>query len=182
MPPEEKTHTLKNEVREVIRVLLISLAVVIPIRIFIAQPFIVRGASMEPTFHDGEYLIVDEISLRFNELKRGEVVIFRYPKDPKSFFIKRIIGLPRETIVIRDGRVYLSKSGEDLELIDEPYIGDEVFTMPDKAVVLGDDEYFVLGDNRPYSSDSRAWGPLDLKYIIGRTFIRLWPPSRLNLL
>ena len=182
MPPEEKTHTLKNEVREVIRVLLISLAVVIPIRIFIAQPFIVRGASMEPTFHDGEYLIVDEISLRFNELERGEVVIFRYPKDPKSFFIKRIIGLPRETIVIRDGRVYLSKSGEDLELIDEPYIGDEVFTMPDKAVVLGDDEYFVLGDNRPYSSDSRAWGPLDLKYIIGRTFIRLWPPSRLNLL
>ncbi|MEK7649661.1 MAG: signal peptidase I [Patescibacteria group bacterium] len=182
MSPEEKVRTLGSEAREIVRVLLISLAVVIPVRIFIAQPFIVRGASMEPTYHDGEYLIVDEISLRFQELARGEVVIFRYPIDPKNFFIKRIIGLPQETIVIRDGHVYLSKPEGDLELIDDSYLSPEVLTLPDKVVTLGPDEYFVLGDNRPDSSDSRIWGPLEEQYIVGRTFLRLWPPQRFTFL
>ena len=182
MLPQETSRTLKSEIREIVRVLLISLAIVIPVRVFIAQPFIVRGASMEPTYHDGEYLIVDEISLRFSELKRGEVIIFRYPNDPKSFFIKRIIGLPQETLVIRDGHVYLSSFAGEIVPVDESYIGLDVVTLPDKVVTLGPDEYFVLGDNRPDSSDSRAWGPLEQRYIIGRTFIRLWPPYKLSLL
>ena len=182
MPPEEKVRTLRSEAREIVRVLLISLAVVIPVRIFIAQPFIVRGASMEPTYHDGEYLIVDEISLRFSELQRGEVVIFRYPIDPKNFFIKRIIGLPQETIVIRDGHVYISNPEGELEPIDDSYLSPETLTLPDKVVTLGPDEYFVLGDNRPDSSDSRIWGPLEEQYIVGRTFLRLWPPHRFTFL
>lgn len=182
MPPAETARTLKSELREIVRVLLISLAVVIPVRLFIAQPFIVRGASMEPTYHDGEYLIVDEISLRFSDLERGEVIIFRYPHDPKSFFIKRIIGLPQDTIVIRDGYVHLSSPEGELAKVDESYIGSAVFTLPDKTVTLGPDEYFVLGDNRPDSSDSRVWGPLEEKYIVGRAFLRLWPISKLNFL
>lgn len=182
MLPEETSRTLRSEIREIVRVLLISLAVVIPIRLFVAQPFIVRGASMEPTYHDGEYLIVDEISLRFSDLRRGEVIIFRYPNDPKSFFIKRVVGLPQETVAIRDGHVYLANPEGELAPIDESYIGSSVFTLPDKVVTLGPDEYFVLGDNRPDSSDSRVWGPLETKYIVGRTFLRLWPPARFNFL
>ncbi|MEK7630662.1 MAG: signal peptidase I [Patescibacteria group bacterium] len=182
MPSEETSRTLRHEVREIVRVLLISLAVVIPIRIFVAQPFIVRGASMEPTYHDGEYLIVDEISLRFSDLARGEVIIFRYPNDPKTFFIKRVIGLPQETITIRDGYVYLASPEGELAPIDESYIGSAVFTLPDKTVTLGPDEYFVLGDNRPDSSDSRVWGPLETQYIVGRTFLRLWPINKFNFL
>jgi signal peptidase I len=182
MPPEETSRTVKSEIREIVRVLLISLAVVIPVRIFIAQPFIVRGASMEPTYHDGEYLIIDEISLRFSDLGRGEVIVFRYPNNPKNFFIKRVIGLPQETIAIRDGHVYLSSPEGELKLIDESYIGSSVFTLPDKVVTLGPDEYFVLGDNRPDSSDSRVWGPLEEQYIVGRTFLRLWPPQRFTFL
>lgn len=178
----EKEKTLGQEVREMLRILVISLAIVLPVRFFIAQPFIVRGASMEPTFEDGEYLIVDEISYRFGSPTRGETIVFRYPGDPKQFFIKRIIGLPGETVIIRDGHVSIKDSQGDERSIEESYVPQSMSTVPNEEKTLGKDEYFVLGDNRENSLDSRRWGPLSEQYIVGRVFIRLWPIGRFSIL
>src|SRR3989338_9340260 len=110
-------HSFFKEAWETVRFIFIALLIVIPIRLFIAQPFIVSGASMDPTFTDGQYLIVDEVSYRFNEPIRGDVIIFKYPKDPKKYFIKRIIGLPRHTVSIDEkGNVSVRQTGSEAEL------------------------------------------------------------------
>lgn len=159
---------------EIVKVVLISLAIILPIRLFLVQPFYVEGASMEPNFYQNEYLIIDEISYRFNAEKRGEVIIFKNPKDTKAYFIKRVIGLPGETISIDNGKVFI-----DGEMLDEPYI--EHFSSDvHAAVTLGDNEYFVMGDNRTNSLDSRQLGPIHEDYIIGRVWIRGWPIDRIN--
>jgi signal peptidase I len=170
--PEEKKQSFLGEI---LNFALIALVVVLPIRMFIAQPFIVSGASMETTFSSGQYLIVDQLSYRFEEPKRGEVIIFRYPKDPSKFFIKRIIGIPGDTIDIKGDNVTITNSefpdGVELE---EPYVLDMApnTTLTEK---LGDEEYFVMGDNRDASSDSRMWGVLQRDKIVGRAFLRLYP-------
>lgn len=173
-----------SEVWEIARVLLISAAVVLPIRYFIAQPFIVRGASMEPNFEDREYLIVDELSYYMRPPKRGEAIIFRYPKDPSQFFIKRIIGLPGEKIQIQKGKVMISNSAyPEGFVLDESYLEPPGrLTRPDGTHTLDAEEYFVLGDNRDFSSDSRIWGPLERKFMVGRAFFRAWPASRFGIL
>lgn len=159
---------------ELIKFALIAIVIVLPIRLFIAQPFIVSGASMDPTFENGEYLIVDELSYRFAEPQRGDVIIFRFPENPSKFFIKRIIGLPEETIDISRGVITVTSS-RDPEgfVLHEPYL--DVETVGEDFVTLSQSEYFVLGDNRPASSDSRVWGPLEDDLIIGRAFLRLFP-------
>ena len=164
---------------EFVKVVTISLLIVIPIRTWIAQPFIVEGASMVPNFHDGEYLIIDEISYAVTPPKRGEVIVFRYPLNPSEYFIKRIIGLPGETTSIKNGLISIKQpdSGETL-VLGEPYIPDNIFTGPDEIIELGADQYFVMGDNREASSDSRVWGPLPKGNITGRVFVRLWPLNR----
>lgn len=165
-----------QEIWEIIKVLLVSLAIVLPIRYFIVQPFIVRGASMEPNFSDREYLVIDEISYLLRAPKRGEAIVFRYPKDPRQFFIKRIIGLPDERIEIKSGKIKIFNpvypEGFTLE---EPYLLSGLGTHPDVVSTLGSEEYFVLGDNRNFSSDSRFWGGLDRKFFIGRAIFRAWP-------
>ena len=108
---EKKQGSIRHEFWELIRVLVISLLIVIPIRYFVAQPFVVRGASMEPTFQDGEYLIVDELTYRFHPPERGDVIILRYPRDLRKFFIKRVVGLPGETVIIEGGKIKI-KSGD----------------------------------------------------------------------
>lgn len=164
-----------------LKVVFISLLIVLPIRAFIVQPFIVRGASMEPTYQQGEYLIVDEVSYYFREPERGEVIIFRYPRNPKQFFIKRIIGLPGERVEIRDGAVtIINEEYPNGVQLDESYISEELLTGPDTISILDPEEYFVLGDNRPQSLDSRIWGALDSNYIVGRAWVRLWPLSRIG--
>ncbi len=162
---------------ELFRFALITLFIVLPIRIYIAQPFIVSGSSMDPTFENGEYLIVDELSYRLDEPERGDVIIFRYPKDTTKFFIKRIIGLPTETVIVNGKSVIIKNemNPEGLEL-DESYLTHETYS--NTRVVLDDDEYFVMGDNRPASSDSRIWGPLSRDLIVGRAFLRLLPVGR----
>ena len=143
---------------EIIRVLLISLAIVVPIRYFLVQPFVVRGASMEPNFTDQEYLVVDEVSYYFRPPARGEAIIFRYPRDTSEFFIKRIIGLPQETVTIQKGRISIaSPRYPEGFTLEEPYLDPALKTYPDIQKTLGSDEYFVLGDNRNASSDSRVW-------------------------
>ncbi|MDP2669334.1 MAG: signal peptidase I [bacterium] len=172
MPEEKKESTAW----EIIKVIIISLLIVIPIRTWIAQPFIVEGASMEPNFHNGEYLIIDELSYAFGVPKRGEVIIFRYPLQPSEFFIKRIIGLPGETVEIKDNEIFINSV-----LVPEQYLPKNLQTGPDKTVQLEDNQYFVMGDNRTASSDSRVWGPLPKKNITGRVFLRLWPLNKIGI-
>lgn len=166
-----------HEAFEIIKVLLISIAIVLPIRYFIVQPFIVRGASMEPNFHDGQYLIIDEVTYNLRKPARGEVIVFHYPKDPSQFFIKRIIGLPGERVQITKGRVTIfNNENPKGVLVDENYlVPPNRATYPDENVILSASEYFLMGDNRDFSSDSRIWGPMDIKFMVGRTLFRAWP-------
>lgn len=165
---------------EVIKIIVISLVIVLPIRYYIAQPFIVRGASMEPNFEDREYLVIDELSFYFREPKRHEVIVFRYPRDPRQFFIKRIIGLPGERVEISKGKVkVINAEKPDGFTLDEQYLNPPNRpTYPDLGVTLGQGEYFVLGDNRDFSSDSRVWGALSEDRVVGRVVFRAWPVGK----
>lgn len=170
----------KSFLRELLEFLVIALIIIVPVRAFIAQPFVVSGPSMDPTFASGDYLIVDELSYRFRDPHRGDVIVMRYPNDPSEFFIKRIIGLPGETISINNTsvRIQNTKHPEGF-ILDEPYIAYTGNGL-NQRVVLGTEEYFVMGDNRPHSSDSRLWGVLPESHIIGRPFVRLYPVSTID--
>ncbi len=190
--PEQEPAGRKTEVKtltsqalqfagELLHVIIISLAVIIPIRYFLIQPFYVKGASMEPNFYDHEYLIIDEISYRFAQPERGDIVVFRYPNDPRQFFIKRVIGLPGERVVITGGQVRIYGPGQtEGKLLDETsYLG-STRTSGDKDVQLANDEYFLMGDNRTASLDSRIFGPVPRSFIVGRVWLRGWPPEKLK--
>ncbi|MFA5997994.1 MAG: signal peptidase I [Candidatus Paceibacterota bacterium] len=166
--------TWKGLLKDLFTLALLIVVVVIPIRLFVVSPFVVDGESMHPTFENLDYLVIDEFIYRFREPARGDVIVFRYPKDPSLFYIKRIIGLPGETVSINRGVVdILTADGEKLALA-EPYIVNEDATYT-RDVSLLPGEYFVMGDNRPNSADSRVWGPLPKKDIIGRVDLRLLP-------
>jgi signal peptidase I len=160
---------------EISKIIIIALVVVIPIRYFLFQPFIVKGASMEPNFHSGDYLIIDEISYRFNQPHRGDVIVFKFPRDPSQRYIKRLIGLPNDTIEIKSDKIIISNGKESQVLDESSYLPESSNTLGDFEISLKDGEYFVLGDNREFSSDSRKWGVLPEKLIIGRVFLRAWP-------
>lgn len=174
--PEKKESLLG----EIVRFSLLALIVVLPVRLFVAQPFIVSGASMEHTFSTGEYLIVDQLTYHFEEPKRGDVIVFRYPKDPSKFFIKRIIAIPGDTIEINGNTVTIKNAEHPAGVaLQESYILD---MKPGTTITedLGDGEYFVMGDNRNASSDSRSWGVLQRDKIIGRAFLRLFPVTNVG--
>jgi len=162
---------------EVVKTVILALVIVVPIRYFIFQPFIVKGMSMSPTLQNGDYLIVDELTYRFRDPARGEVVVFHYPNDPSERFVKRIIGLPGERIVIRNGRIEIFEPDGTMRTLNESiYLSNIPSNWPgNMEVTLGEDEYFVLGDNRFHSFDSRNWGPVSKKQIIGRVILRAWP-------
>jgi signal peptidase I len=166
---------------ELLKAFILAMVIIVPIRYFIVQPFFVRGASMEPNFHDGEYLVVDQLSYRFREPARGEVVVFRYPQDHSQFFIKRIVGLPGEEVFVQDGRVIIRNAAyaSGGELQEAEYLDPSVRTRGQVHTVLGPGEYFVLGDNRPASSDSRSWGSVSRDEIVGRTWFRAWPLNKI---
>jgi len=170
-------YSVKQTVKEFLQIAIISLAIVLPIRYFLVQPFYVKGASMEPNFHDSEYLLIDELSYRFREPKRGEVVVIHANGSIKDFYIKRIIGLPGEKIEIKEGKVkiYNSENPEGFFLNESQYLSSNVETSGGQNVQLSDTEYFVLGDNRSYSSDSRSWGPVPEEDVVGKVLIRAWP-------
>lgn len=160
------------------KVVILSAAIIVPIRMFIFQPFFVRGTSMDPTFHNGDYLIIDEITYRFRSPQRGEVVVFRYPQDPKQFYIKRIIGLPGEKVIVRDGEVSLFTDSK-LVVLAEPYLKGAP-TPGDEELIAAPGQYIVFGDNRGASKDSRSWGALEKEYIIGRVLLTAWPPTAIS--
>ncbi len=165
---------------EVLQIVIISCAIIIPIRYFLVQPFYVKGASMEPNFYDHEYLIIDELSYRFRLPERGEIIVFRYPRDPSQFFIKRIVGLPGETVEVNGGHVILSNSEHPNGItLDEPYLSG-VETLGKDRVTLAETEYFVMGDNRGESLDSRSFGPIHENDIVGRVWVRGLPLSRIS--
>lgn len=171
--------TLKSflaNVWEIAEVVLIALVTVFFIRTFVVQPFLVSGASMEPTFSNGHYLLVDEATYRFRAPERGEVLVFRYPGDKSSFFIKRLIGLPGETVTIHNGSVSVTTASGTFTL-SEAYLPPQLKTSGEVVTKLGTDEYFVLGDNRNNSFDSRNWGKLPKDDIIGLVRLRIFPFS-----
>lgn len=182
MVDETVIDTAEHPLAEIVRFSLIAILIVFPIRLFIAQPFIVSGASMEPNFHSGEYLIVDQVSYYFHQPTRGEVIIFKYPRDPSKYFIKRVIGVPGDTITIDKGVVSIkNEQHPDGFILTEPY-AEPMPLAPKLVETLGDREYFVMGDNRDESSDSRSWGVLQEERIVGRAYVRLFPPDVLDYL
>lgn len=166
---------------EIFKVIVVSLAIILPIRYFLIQPFYVKGASMEPNFLDREYLIIDEISYRFRAAIRGEVVVFRYPLNPKEYFIKRVIGLPNEKLVIANNTITIyNEQYPDGLLLKEFYLESGEEMKGDKVINLKGDEYYLLGDNRSESLDSRFFGPVMKSFITGRVLFRGWPLNRVG--
>jgi signal peptidase I len=173
---DEKEPQVSNFWKELFKLILISVIIVIPFRLYIAQPFIVDGASMYPTFENKDYLIVDEISYKFREPERGSVIVFRYPKDVSKSFIKRLIGLPGETVTIEDGQVRITSNAYPEGLIlEENYVKKP--KLDNMSFTLAQDEYFVMGDNRAQSADSRLWGAVKREHIIGQPLLQFWPPE-----
>lgn len=164
---------------ELIQVVSISLAIIIPVRYFLIQPFYVKGASMEPNFFDHEYLIIDELSYRLKDPIRGDIVVFRYPRDPSQHFIKRVIGLPNETVEVAECKVkiYNDKHPNGIVLDEAQYL-DQDCTAASVNVTLKPNEYFLLGDNRPLSLDSRYFGPVKRDDIVGKVWVRGFPFDR----
>lgn len=155
--------------------IIIALAFVLLIRSFVFQPFLVRGDSMVPNFHSGDYLIVDELSYRLlGDPSRGEVIVFKFPGDISQKYIKRVVGLPGERVEIKEGKVYISSNGEPV-LLEERYLDPQERTEGFVSLLLKDEEYFVMGDNREFSSDSRRWGVLPREDIIGKALLRVFP-------
>ncbi len=166
---------------EALKILVLAGITIFLVRYYLFKPFYVKGASMEPNFLTQEYLIIDELTYRFHPPVRGEVVVFKYPEDPKQYFLKRIIGLPGERVKITEGKVivYNDEHPEGVT-IDESYLPPEWPTMGEKNTTLKSDEYFVLGDNRPNSYDSRRFGPVKKDAIVGRVIFRGWPFNRMQ--
>lgn len=170
---------LKSYLLELVEVVAIALLIVIPIRMYLITPFFVRGQSMEPNFEDGDYLIIDKLSFRITEPKRGDIVVFKAPLDAKSFYIKRIVGMPGETVKVANGEVTVTNSEHaDGWKLNEKYLENHYNTPGNIQIKLNVGEYFVMGDNREASYDSREWGSLRADKIVGRVWLRLAPVNK----
>lgn len=183
---------------EVVKIVILAFIIIVPIRVFLFQPFFVQGASMEPSFEDGQYLIISELGFKetsigfnthnffkitpFRDIKRQGVMVFRYPLDSRKFFIKRIIGLPGEKLQIKNGQVIIfnNENPKGFILDEKEYLPLGLKTPGEAVVAISPDEYFVMGDNRMFSSDSRAWGPISASDIIGEVALRAWPFDKIS--
>lgn len=175
----EPTKTKWQSFWELVRFAFIALIIVIPIRVFIAEPFIVSGSSMVPTFENGDYLIIDKVSYLLGNPKRDDVVVFRYPGDTSKFFIKRIIGLPNETVDIKGSEVTITnKDNVEGFKLEQPFVKN--ISNNDTHFELKNDEYFVMGDNRGASSDSRYWGAVKKDLLTGKALLRLLPINKVD--
>ncbi len=196
---QNEQESMKDFIIEVVKMFLLALIIIVPVRMFLFQPFIVRGASMEPNFVEKNYLIVNEFGYKNTpvnifgkniitikprkELKRQEIVVFRAPRDESQYYIKRVIGLPGETVKIDNGvvMIYNSDSPNGRVLNEKEYLPAGRKTNGTREVKLGKNEYYVLGDNRPASSDSRSFGPIKKKSIIGKVVLRAWPVTNFTI-
>lgn len=167
---------LLSGIWEILEVVLIAAATVFLIRTYLVQPFVVSGASMSPTFTDGNYILIDEITYRLREPQRGEVIVFKYPQDKSLFFIKRIIGLPSERVVAQNGALKVYNGAKQISL-DETYLPAGGESNDNFDFKLEKNQYFVMGDNRYHSFDSRNWGAVSRPDIIGLAKVRILPIS-----
>jgi signal peptidase I len=174
-------HSFSSLFLDLTETIVIGLSIFLVVYLFFMQPHQVNGQSMVPNFISGEYVLTDKVSYRVGEPTRGDVAVFHAPEDAQCpagtgcDFIKRVLGVPGDTIEVRNDSIIVNGSP-----LSEPYIPEEYETMPgayskDRVITLGPDEYFMVGDNRPYSSDSRAWGPVNKSEIVGKAFFRYWP-------
>lgn len=164
---------------ELIKVALLAGVTIGLIRYFLFKPFYVKGQSMEPAFYEKEYLIIDEMTYRFRDPERGEVVVFRAPIEQKDFYLKRVIGLPGERIKVENNKVIIYNEDHPQGMV----VGEEYLTQPtigSVTVELGLGEYYVMGDNRGASFDSRRFGPIVEDDIVGRAWLRGWPINRVQ--
>lgn len=185
---------------DVVKMFVLALVVIVPVRVFLFQPFFVRGQSMEPNFSNRQYLIVNEFGYKktavgafgatlftvepHKTFARGDVVVFRAPIRQSQYYIKRIIGLPGERVVVRDGdvRIFNAAHPEGFALDESAYLPSGRKTGGETDVTLADDQYYVLGDNRSASSDSRMFGPIDTGDVMGRAAVRAWPLTKVGVL
>lgn len=190
----------KQFFRDIVTIGILVFLIIIPIHTFLFQPFFVRGSSMEPNFEDGEYLIIEELGFKqtavgisdwnwftvkpFQELKRGDIVVFHPPLNDETFYIKRVIGLPGETIRIHNNTITIvnAEFPDGLLLNESAYLSPTVSTAGERTVILGSNEYYVLGDNRGVSQDSRSFGPIGKDRVSGKVIFRAWPLSRYGIL
>ncbi len=197
---ESESYDSKQFFRDIVTIGILVFCIIIPIHTFLFQPFFVRGSSMEPNFKDGEYLVVEELGYKqtmlgignwdwfalkpFEEFKRDEVVVFHPPLNGDVFYIKRIIGLPGETVKIHGGSVTIvtPDAPEEQPLNERAYLDPTITTVGERLVTLGPDEYYVLGDNRGVSQDSRSFGPISKDHVIGKVIFRACPFSRFGVL
>lgn len=163
--------------------IVVALSIFVVVYLFLFQPHEIKGNSMEPNYHNDEYILTDKVSYRFREPDRGDVIIFRAPTNPDVDYIKRIIALPGEQVKIQNGQVYVNN-----QPLAEGYVEGTTPLLPASTmqegvpIVVADGELFVMGDNRAHSSDSREFGPIDMKSVIGRAFLRYWPPQQFAIL
>ena len=178
---------------ELLKVLVFAAIIIIPVKTFFFQPFFVEGASMEPSFHGGDYLIVNEFGYKltnirlgdnldfsvkpFRKLSRFDSAVFKYPRNPSQYFIKRVIGLPGETVRVKNSEItiYNAEHPKGFIIDDKMFLAPRTVTAETVTTELKSDEYFVMGDNRPNSYDSRAIGPIPEDKIIGKVAVRVWP-------
>ena len=170
-------------VLDFIETIVVSLAIFAIVYVFLFQPHQVDGRSMEPTFHNSEYILTDKVSYRMHEPNRGDVVVFHSPQDERVDFIKRIIGVPGDSVMVRGGYVYLNDNKLDESYINDPgQVSPGRFLKEGEEITVSGGQYLVMGDNRLHSSDSREWGLVTRNEIVGRAFFRYWPPAAFGLL
>jgi len=196
---EEEYLGVGGLILEMVRVLILACVIIIPVRVFLFQPFFVEGASMKPNFENGEYLVINEFGYKqtdvgvgdlsffrvkpFQELERQEVAVFRYPRNVEQYYIKRVIGLPGEAVEIKRGKVIVYNAlHPDGYILDESsYLGPEVLTKDMPRMEIATDQYLFMGDNRLFSYDSREFGPVGKDKVIGTVLLRAWPTERFSL-
>jgi len=162
--------------REILESVILAVVLAAVIRLWLFEPFYIPSPSMQPTLYPGDRIIVNKLSYRLHPPERGDVIVFKFPLDPQRDFVKRVVALEQETIEVRQGYVYIN--GRRLE---EPYLPHEL--VPDYGPIkVPRGHLFVMGDNRNNSEDSRFWGPLNQKYLIGKAFFVYWPPHHMELI
>ena len=174
--------TLKKEVKEWLHSIAVALVLTLIIRTYVEQAFKIPSGSMRPTLLEGDKLFVNKYLYRFEMPKRGDIVVFKYPNDPKKDFIKRLVGFGGETVEIRDGKIYIGG-----KVLDDPasfgkfyYYNHDPSGAPGETTHVPADSYFVLGDNSANSTDSRFWGFVPKKNMLGKAIFRWWPPKRVG--
>ncbi len=161
----------------------LSAVIFLLVYLFVWQPHRIKGASMEPNFHDGELILTSKLSYKLNQPRRGDVIVFRAPLQEDRDYIKRIIGLPGDKVLVKDDRVYINN-----KLLSEPYLPqttwtrDSYYLRDGQLKIVPPGTYVVMGDNRDHSSDSREWGPVPFGNIVGRVWLRYWPVSKFGLI